>query len=142
MSLEDIPVYTESMQPPSQMVEAVLQELIQLLDAYLQDGQVGAIDIKSMPLSETDYEELKQQLGQGEITVYASLGGASNIFETQFAGVWWVTHHNMDDKRIAEYIEVGTIPAILCAHKADMQHGREQLAELMQTSDEKVDGDG
>ncbi|MCW9013510.1 MAG: hydrogenase expression/formation protein [Gammaproteobacteria bacterium] len=127
--LQDIPVNTEitGLDAECNMVDAVLHELKQLLDAYLSSGETGVIDIKSMPLSATDYDSLKQRLGNGEISATASLAGDTEIYETALSGVWWVVHRNIDDRVLAEQLEVGRIPAILCAHDDDIRVARERL---------------
>ena len=77
--LQDIPINTEmtGLGAEGNMVDAVVNELKQLMDAYLASGDTGIIDIKSMPLSAVAYERLKQRLGTGEVSATASLAGAS-----------------------------------------------------------------
>ena len=109
------------------MVEAVIQELRQLLDAWLLQGEQGVIDIKSLPLSASGYQRLKQLLGRGEVSAKAVLAGDTEVYETGFSGVWWVTHKNADDRVLAEQLEIGRIPAVLCAHEEDIKIARERL---------------
>lgn len=130
-SLSDITIqteYTSGSDEPG-MLDAVLQELVRLLDIYLAHGESGAIDIRSLPLSPGDYTRLQQRLGKGEISIHARLSGDSDIYETDYAGIWWICHRNMDNRVIAEYIEVAAVPAIVCAHKADIEQARKRLTE-------------
>jgi len=129
--LQDIPVYTEGIdgQDDAHMLEAVIHELKQLMDAYISTDKTGAIDIKSLPLSKKAYQALKQKLSKGEVEAKAKLSGDTEIYETAYSGVWWVTHKNIDDKVIAEHIEVGAIPVVLFAHIEDIKIARKKLAE-------------
>lgn len=131
-SIGDIPVQMEfaSAEPVDTMVQAVLNEILQLMDAYLEKGERGAIDIRSLPLSPESHQQLQQTLGRGEVQVTANLSGATEIYETAYAGVWWITHRNMDDKIIAEQLEVGSVPAILCSHTEDIRQARVRLGEV------------
>jgi len=131
-SISDIPVQMEAVPAATDntMVAAVVQEIIQLLDHYLGSGECGAIDIRSLPLSPDGHRQLQQTLGRGEIRASAELGGDSEVYETAYAGVWWITHRNQDGSIIAEQLEVTAIPAILCSHHEDIQQGRKRLDEI------------
>ena len=81
--LQDIPVHSAAAAVPSNMVDAVICELEQLMESYLVTRQAGAIDIKSLPLTDDDYQQLKDRLGRGEIQATANLEGLlSAIFES------------------------------------------------------------
>lgn len=128
-SIGDIPVHTEfeSPQDAGSMLEAIINELLQLMDNYLATGQQAAIDVKSLPLSPQDYQQLQQTLGRGEVNISARLAGDTDIYETAYAGVWWITHRNMDNTVIAEHIEVGRVPDIVNAHDEDIRQARQRL---------------
>lgn len=128
-SIHDIPVQLsfDSTENPGAMLDAIIQELVQLLDDYIQHGAQGAIDIKSLPLSEDNHRQLKERLGKGEITVSAQLAGETEIHETAYAGVWWIRHRNMDGRVIAEHIEVGRVPGIVCAWDEDIRQAYRRL---------------
>ena len=102
--LQDIPVYTEGtgIMDDAQMLDAVIYELKQLMDAYIASEKTGAIDIRSLPLSKMAQQKLQDKLGIGEVEAKAHLSGDTEVHETAFSGVWWVTHKNSDDKVIAE----------------------------------------
>jgi hydrogenase-1 operon protein HyaF len=127
--LQDIPVYTEDMgsQNDADMLDAIVYEIKQSMDAFIQTGKTGVIDIRSLPLSEKARHELKKKLGRGEVEAKALLAGDTEIYETTYSGVWWVTHKNLDDKVVAEHIEIGVIPAVLCAHIEDIKIAQEKL---------------
>ena len=131
--LEDIPVYTEGMdiKDDEHMLDAVIYELKQLMDTYIASGKTGAIDIRSLPISEIAHKKFQDKLGFGEVEARARLSGNTDVYETALSGVWWVTHKNNDGKIIAENIEVGGIPAVLCAHIEDMKVARKKVDEKM-----------
>ncbi len=127
--INDIPVHVESgtINDDNGMVAAVLNEIFQLLKAYIDTYEEAAIDVKSLPLSDNGYRQLKQQLGVGEVTAVAQLSGDTEVYETAYAGVWWVTHRNIDDKIIADHIQVTGIPSILCSHVEDMKQSVKRM---------------
>lgn len=118
------------------LVQAVINEILQLMDACLGSGEGGAIDIKSLPLSAEDHQQLQHTLGKGEVQANAELSGSTEIYETAYAGVWWITHRNMDGKIIAEQLEVGPVPDILRCHHEDIQQARVRLGEVQGMSGE------
>lgn len=105
---------------PSSQVLALLQELQGMLAALAQDGKVNSIDIRSLPLSPVDYEELMQFLGIGEVSATVNALGLSEIKETRFSGIWWLRHLNSHDEIVAEIIEVAPLPDILKTQTPDL----------------------
>ena len=132
--INDIPVHVESgtINDDNGMVAAVVNEIHQMLKAYLDKDEEAAIDVKSLPLSDDGYRLLKQQLGVGEITAVAQLSGDTEVYETSYAGVWWVTHRNIGDKIIADHIQVTRIPSILCSHVEDMKQSLKRMESTQQ----------
>lgn len=111
--------------------QPVLREIADLLEHYSQTGKAGAIDLRSMPMSDDDRAELENALGRGEVAAQLNLAGQSEVWETRFAGVWWVRHKGNDGRIAAEIIEVTNMPAILKSDPADMRLASKQLtAEL------------
>ncbi|MCW8956116.1 MAG: hydrogenase expression/formation protein [Gammaproteobacteria bacterium] len=131
--LEDIPVFSslDLNHEDRSMVDAVIIELLQLVDSYLLTQAAGAVDIKSLPLSGDAYQLLKSKLGLGEVNAVVSLSGDTEVYETLFSGVWWIIHKDTDNRVIAEHIEVGRVPAILCSHNEDIRQAREKLHRLV-----------
>ena len=118
-------------------VIALLNEITTLQAAYLEAGEVGQIDLKSLPLTEAEYETLKTILAEGEVNATVDTLGQSQIQETQIPGVWWVRHHDINNNLIAEIIEICRIPEILCVENEDIRQGaqvlRDQLEEMGNT---------
>lgn len=131
--LEDIPVFSrlQHSRDDSSMVDAVVMELLQLMESYLLTQSAGAVDIKSLPLSGTAYELLKTKLGLGEVNALISVSGDTDVYETAYSGIWWIKHKDMESRVIAEHIEVGRVPAILCSHTEDIKQAKEKLQLLV-----------
>ena len=118
-------------------VIALLNEITTLQDAYLSSGDVGQIDLKSLPLTEAEYETLKTILAEGEVNATLETLGKTQVQETQVPGVWWIRHHDINDNLIAELIEICRIPEILGVENDEIRQGvqalRDQLEEMGNT---------
>jgi hydrogenase-1 operon protein HyaF len=110
---------------------ALLHEIEALLAHYLAGGEPGLIDLRGLPLSPQDYEALQTLLGTGEVTAHLDAGGPSEIRETAYPGVWWITHRGPDDAVVAELIEIAAIPHILMSQAQDMRTGLARLRRAM-----------
>ena len=101
-------------------VNALLSEITSCLAKLLASHEASAIDLRSLPFAPGEYAHLKQLLGQGEVKARIVAMEISEISETQYAGVWWVTHYDSDEQVAAEFIEVTYAPDILKSHPADV----------------------
>jgi hydrogenase-1 operon protein HyaF len=128
--LEQIPV--QIIQGTTSQVAAILNEIDALLIKLIEQDESSAIDLRSLPLFPGDYEQLKAVLGEGEISVSLDTLGPSEIIETIIPGVWWCTHYNEADEKIAEFIEITRIPSLLQTDPDELQHSRDKLAGLIQ----------
>jgi hydrogenase-1 operon protein HyaF len=126
MNLVDIPVKT--LDKPTGMASALLVELHGHLNRLLTSGETHLIDLKSLPLSEADINELADLLGVGEVKATISSIGSSSIRETAYSGIWWVTHYGDDDKVLSELIEVTLVPQILVTHIDEVRHSAQMMA--------------
>ena len=98
-----------------------------MLDKLAETGQTGRIDLRREPLGRRDYEDIREVLGTGEVSVRIDALGASLIRETGILGVWWVTHCNQADGVIAELIEITPVPEILKTHPDDLRAAHHRL---------------
>ena len=103
------------------MADAVLREIAALLVRFAENGEPGAVDIKSLPLTPADLAELDERLGKGEAVVKLSTSGGSDIWETAYAGVWRVRDFDSAGRIVAEKIEITRVPEIVMAHAADIR---------------------
>jgi HupH hydrogenase expression protein len=94
-------------------VEAILSELVSLLERLADGNSPGSIDLRSLPMSPPDRALLQRVLGDGEVQATVNARGLSKIHETRFSGVWWIEHFDQEGESVAEFIEVSRVPAIL-----------------------------
>ncbi len=55
--------------------------------------------------------------------------GRSDVWETAYAGVWFVRHLGLDGKVATETIEICAVPLILFSHPDDRRAGAARLGE-------------
>ncbi len=115
------------------MAQSVLHEIAGRLALLAETGEVSAIDLRSLPMTPADRSELEDRLGRGEIEALLTVAGTSEVWETQYAGVWWIRHLGAENKVAAEHIEVTSTPQILASHRNDVAASalrlRDSLAE-------------
>ena len=132
-SLADIPIRVVSVQTDTlALAKTLLHELHALLKTLLETGQNGALDLRALPpLGKEGYKFLKDQLGVGEVNACIQSFGRSEIQETAFSGIWWVTHYNQEEGLLTELIEVNFLPEILKTPKEDVLLAEIGLSKLL-----------
>jgi hydrogenase-1 operon protein HyaF len=115
-------------------VQAVLSELLGMLETLTSGGKSATIDLRSLPMSPQDRIELQSVLGEGELQATLSADGISTLRETGVSGVWWIAHHDREGELIAELIEVTTVPAILEASLDDVAASARTLRQRLLTN--------
>lgn len=114
----------------SELLRVLLSELRDMVIALVETGASNFLDLKSLPLTPNDLEQLRLILGKGEVEAIITALGPTHVSETLIPGVWWVTHKNSNDEVINEFIEVTSLPEILLTqheelwHSADVMEGR------------------
>lgn len=116
------------------MALSVLAEIGRMLEALSESGQAGAIDLRSLPLSDVDRAQLEEVLGRGEVRAELELAGNSEVWETTYPGVWWIRHRGAGDKIATEEISVCAIPEILITHPVDIKAAAGRLREELETT--------
>lgn len=111
------------------MADSVLREIAVDLDVLARTGECSAIDLRSLPVTAADRSELQERLGRGDMEAFLTIAGTSEIWETRYAGVWWVRHLGAGHKIAAERIEITTCPEILTSHPADIAAASTRLTE-------------
>ncbi len=111
------------------MADAVLREIASLAAKYDLDGGPAAVELTSMPLTIGDREEIEARLGRGEVAATIESAGRSEIWETAYAGVWFVRHLGLDGKVATETIEICAAPLILFSHPDDRRAAAARLGE-------------
>lgn len=114
------------------MARSILAEVARMLEALADTGATGAIDLRSLPLTEADREQLEEGLGRGEVAVELDLAGQSTVWETSYAGVWWIRHRGAANKISSEEIAICPVPEILLSHPADIKAAALRIIEDLQ----------
>ena len=110
----------------------LLHEVKHALKKLIENGECTVIDLRSIPLAPGEETKILQTLGEGEIHAELDALGKSEIYETTYAGVWVVTHHNDEDATIGRFIEVTTMPEILYSQKEDIDDAFSRLSEKLE----------
>ena len=118
---------------PTGNVSALLHELAGLLDTWVRTGEAASVDLRSLPLTKGDYAELRAALGTGAVTARIEAMGSSEMRETQYPAVWWVTHQNDAGEVVAELIEICEVPALLRAPLEDAADGLGRFKEALRS---------
>jgi hydrogenase-1 operon protein HyaF len=132
MSLSDISV--KVLDQSSGMATALLHELADALRLLADSGESNSIDLRSLPLTETDLAELAEMLGKGELSARIDSIGYSQVQETAFSGIWWISHYGDDGDLLAEILEVTRVPELLISHVDDIRFAVERITEKVENS--------
>jgi hydrogenase-1 operon protein HyaF len=129
MSPQTIPIHVQSEDNIYSVgnIRALLAEIAARLEKLAGSGEAGMIDLHSLPFAPGEYELLRQTLGQGEVSVRIEAIGPSEITETRYPGVWWVTHYNVEGDIVADMIEIALVPEIIKSQPDDIRAGLELL---------------
>lgn len=109
-------------------VKPILHEIRHALEELLKGGETSIIDLRSIPLAPGEEETIIETLGHGEVHARLDVLGPSEIYETQYAGVWLVTHYNENDSIVSRFIEVTEIPDVLRSQREDVVNALDKLA--------------
>jgi hydrogenase-1 operon protein HyaF len=131
--LEQIPVRVEFPDPVARTgtigagVTAILFEIAAHLERLAEGGEPAAIDLRSLPMSPSDRDQLIDALGSGEVTINLDADGESTIRETGVAGVWWNEHHGRSGDLLAAFIEIAHVPGIVAVETDELRRGADAL---------------
>lgn len=112
-------------------VQPILHEVRHGLKRLLDSAETSIIDLRSIPLAPGEEDKVIEALGYGEIYVNLNALGVSEVYETQYQGVWLVTHFNAEKNIIARFIDITYIPDILKSQREDMKLSLEQLQQQL-----------
>jgi len=116
------------------MAWSVLAEVGRLLEDLAATGRTASVDLRSLPLTDADREELDGLLGRGEVRVELDLAGRSEVWETGYPGAWWIRHRGAGDRISSEEIAVCPVPEILMTHPADIETAARRLRRDLQNN--------
>ena len=118
--------------PNQSVVDSILLEIATLLERYLQQGERGELQLQALPLDVADRTVLWEALGQGEVQIHLNVMGESEIAETQFPGVWRVTHKDREGRVVSETIEIAAVPKIVIAEHSAMVRSIRKINRLLE----------
>ena len=114
------------------LAKTLLNELHAMLETLIDKGHGGVIDLRALPpLGVEGYQFLREKLSAGEVSAHIHSFGRSDIQETVYPGIWWITHLNQDDETLTEHIEVCFFPELLKSQRDDVIAGQNKLSELL-----------
>lgn len=120
-------------------VMPILHEVKHALDNLINNSVTSIIDLRSVPLAPGEEEKIINTLGQGEVQAQLNVLGSSDIIETQYAGVWLITHYNDEDEIIGRFIEITTMPDILRSQSEDVIDAYCELSEILKNHQQSND---
>lgn len=109
------------------MALAVAAEVADRLEALARNGQTSAVDLRSLPLTRADLAELEELLGKGEVEVRLEVVGRTLIWETAYAGAWWIRHLGAGEQVASEQIAITPLPEILKSHPEDITAAAQRI---------------
>jgi hydrogenase-1 operon protein HyaF len=122
--MQNIPTTTEfNIQNDSTLtwnVKPLLHEVKHALDKLINENETSIIDLRSIPLAPGEEDTILAILGQGELSAQLASLGDSQIYETQYAGVWIVNHCNAEGDIVGRFIEVTHMPDIMYSQNSDI----------------------
>jgi hydrogenase-1 operon protein HyaF len=110
---------------------AILNEVADALERLVRDGETVLIDLQGLPLSPSDFELLRETLAAGEVNARIDANGPTEVRETIYPGVWWITHRNVEGGIVADLLEVCHVPEVLKSHPDDVRDALERLREML-----------
>lgn len=115
-------------------VSAILMEIAARMEALVAGGEAAAIDLRSLPMSASDRQNLVDALGPGEVTIALEIDGSSTIRETGIRGVWWSEYRDRVGTVVAAFIEVAHVPMILPVGDDELAQGAHRLRAMVSPS--------
>jgi hydrogenase-1 operon protein HyaF len=112
---------------PTHNVLPLLHEIRHALRRLLQSGEQTSIDLRALPFSPEEEDQIFASLGCGEVQATLDALGRSSVRETAYAGIWVVEHFNAEEDLMGRYIEITRMPAILFSQEEDIRDGLIEL---------------
>jgi len=117
---------------PTHNTLPLLHEIRHALQRFIDTGEPTIIDLRAIPLTTAEEEQLETLLGKGEVDCQLEALGRSHVRETAIPGVWLISHYNSEEELMAKSIEITTIPSILPSDTEAMREGLATIATLLE----------
>ena len=109
----------------------LLHEVRHALARYHDSGETTTIDLRRIPMTERDEEELEGFLGVGDVSIDIQALGPTQIRETQFPAVWHIVHFNADGDIAGKFVTVAAIPDLVMTPREDAARGLRALTQRL-----------
>lgn len=122
--------------PRTGMARVLAEEVVEHVERFAADGTSHAIDLRSLPLTPADLDELREILGTGEVKAEIDVAGPTTVYETAVSGVWWVEHRSLTGDTLSETLEITSVPHVVLSPREDAAGAatrlRQKLAALQE----------
>jgi hydrogenase-1 operon protein HyaF len=123
---------TEPIEPDAGFAGALIAETLARLTEFAKTGETATIDLGGLPMSNRDRAALDDFLGRGEVRANIEVIGRTEVWETQFPGVWRVRHFG-EDAIATDLIEITSCPKILFADRRDAESAARSMAQALES---------
>jgi len=113
------------------MAWSILSEVAQRLQALARHNEPSTIDLRSLPMTQADREQLEELLGHGEVRARLEVAGPTDIWETAYAGVWWIRHMGDGGRIATEEIAITRIPEIFLSDPHDVSAAADRIRTIL-----------
>jgi len=121
-------------EPPEGAMNAmpVLAEIRERMAAHRPGAASHVINFTLLPMTPVDMTHLAATLGNGAIQLWSRGYGSCRVLATGARNVWSVQFLNAMDTPILDTLEIGDVPAAVCAADEDFQDSAERLGEIIE----------
>ena len=113
-------------------VMPVLAEIRERMAKHREGQASHVINFTLLPMNGDDISHLSATLGNGPIQLFSRGYGSCRVLATGARNVWSVQFLNAMDTPILDTIEIGDVPAAVCAANEDFVDSAERLGEIIE----------
>jgi hydrogenase-1 operon protein HyaF len=113
-------------------VMPVLAEIRERMAKHRDGHASHVINFTLLPMSGADIDHLTATLGNGPIQLFSRGYGSCRVLATGARNVWSVQFLNTMDTPILDTLEIGDVPAAVCAANEDFVDSAERLGEIIE----------
>lgn len=127
-----------TLQLPSEVPEGAMNApaLLAEIAERMQDAPSGepnhVINFTLLPMTPVDSALLTRTLGKVAFDSHSRGFGKAKVYLTAHRNVWGVQYYNGIGNVILDTLEIGSVPAALCAAQDDYQDSAQRLAEILE----------
>ena len=128
-----VPEFTVGDPPPGVMnVMPVLAEIRERMSSHRAGQASHVINFTLLPMNAADMAHLVDTLGNGPIQLFSRGYGSCRVLATGVRHVWSVQFLNSMETPILDTIQIGDVPAAVCAANEDFHDSAERLDEIIE----------